>query len=270
MSDGKYAFEKSKIIQGDCLEKMKLIPDNSVDMVFTDLPYGQTQCKWDSVIDLVEFWKQCNRITKDNAAVVLTATEPFASTLRMSNIKNYKYDWVWKKNKPSGALNANRMPMQNHEYVLVFYKKQPIYNKTFEPRECNEASAKRLEYAMTGFVGSNTMGSTKKEKYKYDPKLRNPTTVKEFDLVPNPKRVHPTEKPIGLIEYMVKTYTDELAIVADFTAGSGTTGEACINLNRDFILIEKEHNYYEVIKERVGKIFKNYGLDLQPLLNEQM
>jgi DNA modification methylase len=242
----------SALFQGDCLDIMPLIPDNSIDMVFTDLPYGQTQCKWDTPINLELFWKQINRITKENCAVLLTATEPFASALRMSNIKNYKYDFVWKKNKPSGALNANKMPMQNHEMILVFYRKQPTFNKILEPRECNEASKKRLEYKMTGFGGSNTYGSTKTEKYKYDPSLRNPTSVREFELVPNPLRVHPTEKPISLMEYMITTFSNENDIVADFTMGVGSTCTASKNLNRKFIGIEKEPKYYEIACQRCG------------------
>jgi len=242
----------SALFQGDCLDIMPLIPNNSIDMVFTDLPYGQTQCKWDTPINLEMFWKQLNRICKDNCAILLTATEPFASVLRMSNLKMYKYDFIWRKNKPSGALNANRMPMQNHEAILVFYKKQPTFNKIFEQRECNEASKKRLGYEMTGFVNSNTYGNTKTEKYKYDPNLRNPTSVREFELVPNPLRVHPTEKPIKLMEYMIYTFTNESDIVADFTMGVGSTCTASKNINRKFIGIEKEANYYEIACRRCG------------------
>ncbi len=243
---------RSTFYQGDCLVEMDKIADKSVDMIFTDLPYGQTQCKWDSCIDLVKFWEQVNRIAKDNAAILLTATEPFASNLRMSNIKNYKYDWIWRKNKPSGALNANIMPMQNHESVLVFYRKQPTFNKILEERECNEASKKRLEYKMTGFVGSSTYGSTKTEKYKYDPNLRNPTSVKDFKLVPQPLRIHPTEKPIELMEYMIKTFSNENETIADFTMGVGSTGIAAVKTGRHFVGIEKDEKYFEIAVSRVS------------------
>lgn len=248
----KQFVSRSTFYQGDCLVEMDKIADKSVDMVFTDLPYGQTQCKWDSCIDLVKFWEQVNRISKDNSAILLTATEPFASTLRMSNIKNYKYDWIWRKNKPSGALNANIMPMQNHEAVLVFYRKQPTFNKILEERECNEASKKRLEYKMTGFVGSSTYGSTKTEKYKYDPNLRNPTSVKDFKLVPQPLRIHPTEKPIELMEYMIKTFSNKNETIADFTMGVGSTGIAAVKNNRHFIGIEKDPKYFEIAVSRVS------------------
>ena len=169
----------------------------------------------------------------------------------MSNIKYYKYDWIWKKNKPSGALNANRMPMQNHEIISVFYKKQPTYNKIFEPRECNEASKKRLNYEMNGFVGSNTMGNTNTKKKKYDVNLRNPTSVKEFNLTPNPQRLHSTQKPLELLKYLVKTYTNENNWVLDNTCGSNTTGIACYDLNRNYIGIEKDIDIYNVAKKRV-------------------
>jgi len=239
------------IYNKDCLLAMKDIPDYSIDAIITDPPYGTTACKWDSIIPFDLMWEQLNRIIKSNGAIVLFGSEPFSSALRMSNIKNYKYDWIWKKNKPIGALNANRMPMQNHEVISVFYKKQPTYNKILEPRECNEASKKRYEYKMTGFVGSNTMGITKTQKKKYDPKMRNPTTVKEFDLTPNPKRLHPTQKPVALMEYLIKTYTNENETVLDFTMGSGTTGVACLNTNRKFIGIENNKEYFEVALKRI-------------------
>lgn len=274
MWDGKYAFEKSKIIQGDCLEKMKLIPDGSVDAIITDPPYGTTGCQWDAVIPFDLMWKQINRVIKPNGAIVLFGAEPFSSALRMSNIKNYKYDWTWQKNKPTGNFLAKRQPMRALEQISVFYKKQPTYNPQKIKRTPEEFKACYRKndsvYNNGEQFGKGTKGvlirKTKEEQW-----YKHPINLIKFDLPDGRKgKQHPTQKPVKLLEYLVKTYTNEGGIVLDFTAGSGTTGEACINLNRDFILIEKELNYYEVIKERVGKIFKNYGLDLQPLLNEQM
>ena len=264
MWDGKYAFEKSKIIQGDCLEKMKLIPDGSIDMILADLPYGTTQNKWDSLIPLDKLWSEYERIIKDNGAIVLTAAQPFTSALVMSNPKMFKYEWIWQKTKCSGHLNAKKMPLRQHESVLIFYKKLP----TYKPQGLIDGEFNNSRPAQ----GSGIVKNYGKERYtkEISKKGNYPKTIQEFANPSGAGHLHPTMKPLSLIEYMIKTYTNEGGIVLDNVAGSGTTGEACINLNRDFILIEKEQNYYEVIKERVGKIFKNYGLDLQPLLNEQM
>ena len=264
MWDGQYAFEKSKIIQGDCLEKMKLIADGSIDMILADLPYGTTQNKWDSIISLDLLWKEYDRIIKDNGAIVLTASQPFTSILVVSNMKMFKYEWIWKKTKCSGHLNAKKMPLKQHESVLIFYKKPPIYNaQGLVDGEFNNSRPAQANGVIKNYG---------KERYtkKTSNKGNYPKTIQEFANPSGAGHLHPTQKPVALFEYLIKTYTNEGDIVLDNVAGSGTTGEACINLNRDFILIEKEPNYYEVIKERVGKIFKNYGLDLQPLLNEQM
>jgi len=256
MWDGQYAFEKSKIIQGDCLEKMKLIPDGSVDLILADLPYGTTACKWDSIIDLPKLWSEYERVIKDNGAIVLTAAEPFTSALVMSNPKMFKHEWIWMKNASTCFQAAKYRPLQKHESVLVFGKRKVTYNpqKTKGHKPTNSAKSCRQAGIYQG---------DGKWEYKGGGTDRYPTTIQEFKIE---RGLHPTQKPVALFEYLIKTYTNEGAVVLDNVAGSGTTGEACINLNRDFILIEKEPNYYEVIKERVEKIFKNYGLDLHPFL----
>jgi len=243
MSDGKYAFEKSKIIHGDCLVEMQKIPDGSIDMILADLPYGTTQNKWDSIIPLDELWKQYKRIVKDDGAIVLTAMQPFTSNLILSNKKEFKYCWYWKKNRATGVLNAKKQPLRNIEEVCVFrvkkYKPQGLveYNKP----------------SRNGKKDSPNYGKGKTNSYTQ--KWTNyPTQLLMFDSVQ--RVVHPTQKPTELFEYLIKTYTNEGDIILDNVAGSGTTGEACVNLNRDFILIEKELNYYEIIKERLGN-FKN-------------
>ncbi len=263
MSDGKYAFEKSKIIQGDCLEKMKLIPDGSIDMILADLPYGTTQNKWDSIIDLDLLWKQYKRIIKENGAIVLTAAQPFTSALIMSNPKWFKYDWVWQKPKGTGHLNAKKQPMRDKEDVVVFYKKQCTYNPQmtdgipYKEKSGWKGTDGYAGYGVDKRIGNDNSG------------VRYPKQVQQFGVVER-GTLHPTEKPIEMLRYFIRTYTNEGDVVLDNTAGSGSLGEACIEENRDFILIEKELDYYEVIKERVGKIFENYGIDLQPLLDERM
>jgi len=245
-----------ELFKGDCLEVMKSIEDNSIDAIITDPPYGTTACKWDSVIDFDLMWEQLNRIIKPNGAIVLFGSEPFSSALRMSNIKNYKYDWVWYKDRPSNSLNAKRMPMRNNENISVFYKKQPTFNRIKEPREQSEDSKKRLKYKMSGKVSKASVYGDEKdiENYKADDELRNPTTIKFFKCPPNSiGKLHPTQKPIPLMEYLIKTYTNENETVLDFTMGSGSTGVAAKNLNRNFIGIEQDDKYFEIAKDRIDK-----------------
>ena len=242
------------LMHGDCLELMKTIPDNSIDMVLTDPPYGTTACKWDTVIDFELMWKELKRITKDNGAICLFGCEPFSSVLRMSNIKMFKYDWIWHKDRPSGALNAKKMPMKNSENISVFYKKPPLFNRIFEPRIQNEESRNRLKYKMSGKVSqAEVYGKIEDvENKKYDENLRNPTTVKFFKCPPNAKgKLHPTQKPVDLLEYLIRSYTIENETVLDFTMGSGSTGVACKNLNRKFIGIELDDKYFEIAKKRI-------------------
>ena len=248
-------FEHGIIYCGECLNVIPNIIDSSIDMILTDPPYGTTACKWDSVIPFDLMWKQLNRIIKPNGAIVLFGSEPFSSALRMSNIKNYKYDWVWYKSKPSGVAFKTQ-PMRNHENILLFYKKVPTFNAIKEEREgFTQNSIKR--FTSGGNLGSyrnhgNSTTGMEKTKLKKISRLRNPTTIKKFASVPNRLGTyHPTQKPVELMEYLIKTYTNENELVLDFTMGSGSTGVACKNLNRNFIGIEKDGKYFEIAKERI-------------------
>ena len=233
--------------QGDCLELMNDIPDKSVDCIITDLPYGTTQCKWDTIIPFEPLWKQYNRIIKDNGAIVLFGTEPFSSHLRLSNLKNYKYDWIWDKVKGTGFLNAKRQPMRNHELISVFYKKQCTYNpqKTYGHKMKKSYRSKDLQTDVYGEM---------KNDYTYESTERYPRSIQVFSTDTQNSSLHPTQKPVALIEYLIKTYTNDGELVFDSCMGSGTTGVACINTNRRFIGIELDNNYFEIAKERIENI----------------
>jgi len=242
-----------ELLQGDCLEVMKGIPDGSIDAIITDPPYGTTACKWDSVIDFDLMWEQLNRIIKPSGAIVLFGSEPFSSALRMSNIKNYKYDWIWEKTKAGNFASCRKNPMKYHENILVFYKKFPTFNlinlKKLDTPRLNSRKNKggklghcnvRGDYKQTetGFHNSILKFSNKSGKgYSY----------------------HPTQKPILLMEYLIKTYTNENETVLDFTMGSGSTLVACDNLNRNGIGIEMDEAYFKIaeqrIKENAHKLF---------------
>ena len=237
--------------KGDCLEVMdRLIADGvKVDAIITDPPYGTTACKWDSVIPFDEMWLRLNKLIKPNGAIVLFGSEPFSSALRMSNIRNYKYDWVWEKNLKTGNLNAKRMPMGGHELVHIFAKKSPTYNpqkrkRTNEVKSGNKKNSKTSVY-----------GSQKEEYTDNQSDLINPDTIiKNIKCVHNSSgKVHPTQKPVALMEYLIKTYTNENELVLDFTMGSGTTGVACKNLNRNFIGIELDNKYFEIAEGRINE-----------------
>jgi site-specific DNA-methyltransferase (adenine-specific) len=244
------------LLHGDCLELMKTIPSGSIDAIITDPPYGTTACKWDSVIPFDLMWDQLNRVIKPNGAIVLFGSEPFSSALRMSNIKNYKYDWIWFKNKPSGALNAKFMPMHNHEIISVFVNNsKPTFNNILEDRDCSSKTKESLKNEKVGkWYGSNTNRNSG-EVFNINKNIekRNATTVKYFKCPPQKSRFHPTQKPVALMEYLIKTYTNDNEIVLDFTAGSFTTAIACMNTKRNFIGIEKDDVYFNIGVERVAK-----------------
>ena len=239
----------NKIMQGDCLELMKDIPDGSVDMILADLPYGTTACKWDTIIPFEPLWEHYKRIIKPNGAIVLFGSEPFSSALRMSNIKNYKYDWVWEKTKGGGFPLANKMPLKRHEIISVFYRKQPTYNpqKTKAPKHLID-KRKTLNNS-SKYSSAIPMKNTIRKK---DDGMRFPTSVQKISSVSGGS--HPTQKPVALFEYLIKTYTNEGDLVLDNVAGSGTTGVACQNTNRKYILIEKEEEYINVIKDRLEEL----------------
>jgi site-specific DNA-methyltransferase (adenine-specific) len=233
---------------GDCLEVMKSIPDSSVDAIITDPPYGTTYCKWDSVIPFEPMWSELKRIIKPNGAIILFGSEPFSSALRMSNIKQYKYDWVWDKvNKFTGALNANKMPMLDHELISVFYNKQPTYNK-----QLRDGSYKTRH---GGNRNTETINFIKPLKdYGRIINGLNPKRIIHYPSHNTKNIYHPTQKPIELMEYLIKTYSNENEFVLDFTMGSGTTGIACKNLNRNFIGIELDKNYFDIATKRINEV----------------
>jgi site-specific DNA-methyltransferase (adenine-specific) len=234
----------NKIIQGDCLEVMKDIPDKSIDMILADLPYGTTACKWDTIIPFEPLWEQYKRIIKDNGAIVLTASQPFTSALVMSNVEMFKYEWVWDKCNPTNFVSANKQPLKYHENVLVFSKKQSIYNPQKYQGKINHKQG----------ISKENFAETRGNIKRVDDDLSGmkfPKSIVEFSKHSSQCGLHPTQKPIALFEYLIKTYTNEGDIVLDNVAGSGTTGVACKNLNRNYILIEKEPEYIDIINKRL-------------------
>ena len=229
-----------KLIQGDCLEVMKDIPDKSIDMILCDLPYGTTACKWDTIILFEPLWEQYNRIIKDNGAIVLFGSEPFSSKLRMSNLKMYKYDWIWEKEQGANFMLCKHQPYKVHENISVFSK-----NKHFYSPQMTEGKPYISGKGKSGEITRNvTKTQTKNEGTRY------PRSIQRFNTGKN-KSVHPTQKPVALLEYLIKTYTNEGEIVLDNCMGSGSTGVACKNTNRDFIGIELDEKYFNVAKERI-------------------
>ena len=244
-----------ELLKGDCLEVMKEIKSGSVDAIICDLPYGTTQNKWDSVIDFKLMWEQLNRIIKFNGAVVLFGSEPFSSTLVVSNIKNFKYRWTWNKIKASNYLNSKRQPLRCIEDILIFYKKQPTYNPQLRDRDKKHIRDPKKGY---GKGNNKTYGKTE-NNYMFNSGRVIPLekgypldliTISQIGSFGN-KRQHPTQKPVALMEYLIKTYTNENETVLDFTMGSGSTGVGCVNLNRQFIGIEQDENYYNIAVQRL-------------------
>ena len=240
-----------ELLHGDCLDVMSTIESGSIDAIITDPPYGTTACKWDSVIDFELMWEQLNRIIKPNGAIVLFGSEPFSSALRMSNIKNYRYDWVWEKSRPMGFLEAKNKPMKKHENIMMFSfgsssngcKNRIIYN----PQGLTEINKKMKNSTDTENLGnrkSRDVGSEYTQKH-----TNYPNTLLKFKTVRG--GLHPTQKPVALMEYLISTYTNENETVLDFTMGSGTTGVAAKNTNRNFIGIEQDESYFEIAEERI-------------------
>tara|TARA_R110001606_G_scaffold169273_1_gene314221 strand:+ start:1113 stop:1859 length:747 start_codon:yes stop_codon:yes gene_type:complete len=237
------------LLKGDCLELMKAIPSGSIDAIITDPPYGTTACKWDSVIDFTLMWEQLNRIIKPNGAIVLFGSEPFSSALRMSNIKDYKYDWVYQKKVPSNFAVAKYQPMKYHENVLVFSKKKHNYYPIKEEREGGGKQRQKYKYT-NGKVGDFI--GMKNKTVLHTEELRYPSSVQKFNnKAKGDVGKHSTQKPIALMEYLIKTYTNENETVLDFTMGSGSTGVACVNTKRNFIGIEQDENYFDIAKKRI-------------------
>jgi DNA modification methylase len=243
-----------QMINDDCLKVLPTLKDKSIDLVLTDPPYGTTQCKWDSVIPFSLMWLNLKRIIKDNGCVALFGTEPFSSHLRLSNLDWFKYDWVWNKKRISNPLLAKKQPLRNIELISVFYNKQPIYN----PQPTQKSTGKGLSQKNHNlFHSAETIGKSKYRENRLLPEVGYPKVLLEHIKVMNnlskdKSGLHPTQKPIELCEYLIKTYTNENDTVLDFTMGSGSTGVACKNLSRDFIGIELDKDYYKIAKQRVG------------------
>jgi site-specific DNA-methyltransferase (adenine-specific) len=231
------------LMLGDCLERMKEIPDGSVDMVMTDPPYGTTACKWDSVIPLEPMWEQLKRIIKPSGAIVMTASQPFTSVLGYSNIKWLKYAWVWDKVRPSGFQVAKYRPMMRQEDVLIFGKGKITYNRQMEKRD------KPISGRVCAPSLSSPLAYNDGVKRIYTEK--NPQSILVFNKGSDGKYIHPTQKPVALMEYLIRTYTNEGETVLDFTMGSGTTGVSCVNLGRSFIGIEMDENYFNIASDRI-------------------
>ena len=237
-----------ELYHGDCLTILPTLSDNSVDMLLVDLPYGTTACKWDSIISLDKLWAQYNRICKENAAMVFTSAQQFTTVLASSNLANLKYEWIWEKPQGTNPMNAKVMPLKSHENILVFYRKKPTYNP-------------QMWYSTpyAGFVSDSAkigeVYGKQQSKHRDNPEgSRYPKTVLRYK---QEKGLHPTQKPVGLMEYMIKTYTNEGDTVLDNTMGSGTTGFACLNTNRNFVGIESDEKYFNIAKDRLNNPLLN-------------
>ena len=235
------------LMNGDCLELMKDILDGLVDMILCDLPYGTTACKWDTVIPFAPLWEQYKRVTKKNAAVVLFAQTPFDKSLGASNLKMLRYEWVWRKEAGSGFMNAKNAPLKDHENILVFYGSKPTYNPQmrvgFKPYTCKKGGDSE-NYGSGNSVNIITVSNG--ERY--------PLTVIDFKR--DKDKVHPTQKPVALMEYLIRTYTNEGETILDNCMGSGTTGVACVNTNRRFIGIEQDDKYFDIARKRIDEATK--------------
>lgn len=236
------------LMQGDCLELMKQLPDKSVDMVLCDLPYGITKNKWDKTIPLNLLWQQYGRIVKPNTVVALFGNQPFTSHLVLSNENIFRYALVWEKNKFSDFLNAKRKPMKTNEDICIFYKKQPTYNPQYGRGE------KYVRWNTQKAVDRQTNYGKHKSNIAQSDGKRLPTTVLRFNRVERP--IHPTQKPTDLLEWLIKTYTNEGETVLDNCMGSGSTGVACVNTNRNFIGMELDPQYFEIAKKRIEEAEK--------------
>ena len=238
-----------KLYKGDCLEVMdRLIEEGvKVDAIITDLPYGTTACKWDSIIPLDEMWERLNKLIKPNGAIILFAQTPFDKVLGASNLKMLRYEWIWEKEQGTGGLNANKMPLKKHENILIFYKKLPTYHPQFThgtpykiKRDYNDSEVYGKTGTRDGYISNNEGKRYPVSIIKFNREMKN--------------RYHPTQKPIALLEYLIKTYTNEEELVLDFTMGSGSTGVAALNTNRNFIGIELDEKYFSIAKDRLENI----------------
>jgi len=248
----------NQIINADCMDILKELPDKCIDAIICDLPYGTTACSWDVVIPFDKLWEQYKRIRKDNTPIVLFGSEPFSTYLRMSNIKEYKYDLIWHKNSSGSFVSANKMPMKYHENISVFYKEQPKYNPQFQ--KYSDSTYKRFKDGEKANRSKQVKNSTNKiqggvsyeglQGVNYS-RGKYPESVIKIPNLSNNKRIHSTEKPVKLLEYLIKTYSNEGDLILDNCSGSGTTAIACHNLKRRFICIEKDYDYWKASVERL-------------------
>jgi site-specific DNA-methyltransferase (adenine-specific) len=244
---------KNRLINGECLEEMdKLIQEGVVvDAIICDIPFATSPCKWDTLIPFEAMWERLNKLIKPKGAIALFGIEPFSSALRMSNIKNYKYDWIWKKPKGTGFLNAKKRPLKDTENIMIFNAHHSVYNPVFskgKPYKAKQSSKqKEIKAGENNVYKSFKVGGDVKTD---NTGFRYPKTIIEFGVVER-NTVHPTQKPVDLMEYLIKTYTNKGELVLDFTAGSFTTGVACQNTDRNFIGIEKNKDFFEVGKQRM-------------------
>ena len=248
-------IQPNSLIHADCLDAMKYIESKSIDMILCDLPYGTTACKWDVVIPFEPLWEQYKRVIKDDGGIILTASQPFTSLLVMSNTSMFKYEWIWCKNQGSNFATVKYQPMKEHESVLVFGKGKVKYNPIMQQR--SKSAQERLKYSLTEYKGDkrDVMGGLQDngKNMNYNKDERNPSSYQFFNVVPRHKgTLHPTQKPVALLEYLIKTYTLEGETVLDNCMGSGSTGVACKNLNRNFIGIELDQTYFDIATKRIN------------------
>lgn len=238
--------DKITIYHGDCLEILPMLSNNGIkaSAVIADIPYGTTQCSWDIVIPFDKMWEAIKSVTDDTTPIVLFGAEPFASMVRTSNIQDYKYDIVWDKIKGTGFLNAKKQPMRNHENIMVFYEKQCKYNPQMTTGHKRKQSFRGKHHQTDVYGDMNN-------DYRYDSTERYPRSIQEFSSDTQNSSLHPTQKPVSLMEYLIRTYTDKDDLVIDFTQGSGTTGIACYNTGREYIGIEKEKSIFDISQKRL-------------------
>lgn len=248
-------IELNTIYNEDCMEGMKRIPDSSVDCIICDLPYGTTACKWDTIIPFDKLWEQYNRIIKDNGAICLFGTEPFSSKLRLSNLNMYRYDWIWEKTRYTNFYFVKKQPAKKHEIISVFYKRQPTYNPQMKEglpyRDCRSKTKRHSDLVKV---------SLDRTPIVENKGVRYPSSVLKFSN-PNNNNYHPTQKPVPLIEYLIKTYSNEGEIILDNCIGSGTTALACIDTGRNFIGFEKEKKYFDIAMKRIAQMRQQPKLD---------
>jgi site-specific DNA-methyltransferase (adenine-specific) len=248
-----------QLFKGDCLDLLKNIPDGSIDLILTDPPYGTTACKWDVIIPFDPMWDELNRVIKPNGAIVLFGSEPFSSLLRCSNLKDYKYDWIWEKDKGANFPLAKKQPLKKHEIISVFYSNQPFYDYKGDKLEKPVTRVRSL--ANGGAVdfkgGDYNFKNGERSRITFTHKTKKSILYYPRDSQYPNKSYHPTQKPVALLEYLIKTYTNISDKVLDFTMGSGSTGVAAVNLGRDFIGIERDDKYFAIAEKRISEAEQN-------------